>query len=130
LRAHEVLGLEAEDALREHVFRPQPRPERELRQQAQLLRRVAARDVERGVRLGIPEPLRLRERLAERLSSVVHRREDVVGGAVHDAVNRHDPVGGERLAQRADDRDSTADRALVVDVDALLHGEPEDLVAA
>src|SRR5262249_9555847 len=40
-----------------------------------------------------------------------------------------DAVGGEALAQRADDRDAAADGGLVVDVDAALLGEAEELVA-
>ena len=124
----EVLRLELHDALGEHLFRLHARAEGELRQDAELLRRIAARDVQGGVGLGEAEPLRLDQRGRERRALLGHRGEDVVRRAVHDPVQGGDAVGGERLAQRPDDRHPAADGALVVHVDALLGGQAEELL--
>ena len=55
--------------------------------------------------------------------------EDVIAGAVEDAVDARHLVGGERLAQRLDDGDAAGDRRLEVERDALLLGELRQLDA-
>ena len=60
---------------------------------------------------------------------VAHLGEDEVGGAVDDAGDPLDAVGGEALAQRLDDRDAAGHRRLEGDHHALLLRGGEDLVA-
>ena len=48
---------------------------------------------------------------------LVHRREDVVGGAVDDSGDAQHGVTGQRLGQRADHRDRAGNRRLEVQVD-------------
>ena len=64
---------------------------------------------------------------ANDVAGVGHVGEDVVGGAVDDAHHPADAVAGERLAQRADERDATAHRRLEQDVDARALGGLEQL---
>ena len=57
---------------------------------------------------------------------VVHPVEDEVGRAVDDAQHARDPVAGQRLAQRAEDRDRPGDGGLVVEVAPGLLGGVEE----
>ena len=88
---------------------------------------VDAVDVGRRIGLCVAELLRLLQhgveiaRLAG-LHRLVHRRHDVVAGAVQDAVDAADPVAGEALAQRLDDGDAAGDRGLVAEVAVRLPG--------
>src|SRR3546814_6052852 len=72
--------------------------ERQRREDRQLVRRVDAVDVEAGIGLGIAEPLRLGEHAGEVLPRVRaalraglgiarHLRQNIVAGAVEDAVD-------------------------------------------
>ena len=45
-------------------------------------------------------------------AGLAHRGQDVVAGAVEDAVDAADPVAGQALAQRLDDRDAAGHRGL------------------
>ena len=94
-----------------------------------LVERVEAVDVERRVRLGEPELLRVAQHVLERLARPLHLGEDVVAGAIEDAVDRLDPGADEAVAHRADDRDAAADGRAEEEVDALLRGEREELRA-
>ena len=87
---------------------------------------VEALDVGGRVGLGVPELLGLLERLGEAGAGGVHLVEDEVGGAVDDAEHPGDLVAGERLAQRAQDRDRAGDGGLVVEVAAGLLGGLEE----
>ena len=117
------------DALGEDVGGPHPRPEGEPRQQAELLRRVAAPEVERGVGFGVALRLRLTERRLERRTLFGHASEDVVRRAVQDAVQRGHPVRGQRLAQEAHDGHPTAHRALEAQRDTLVRRQRKQLLA-
>ena len=90
------------------------------------LRRVISADVGGGVGLGVAQRRRLGEGSFQREVLGIHLVEDEVRGAVHDA---HDPlhaVTGEAVAQRANDRDRTGDRCLVVHLRTHLIGGVED----
>ena len=126
-RRRDVVERDLGDALAVHVAGDDARAERDRRDDRGLGRGVEALDVGGGVGLGEPERLRLRQRVGERRAGVGHVGEDVVGGAVDDAHHPADAVAGERLAQRADERDATADRRLEEDVDARALGGLEQL---
>ena len=101
--------------------------EGEAREDRGLLRGVVALDIGGGVGLGVAEALRVGEHVGELGTLFVHAVEDVVGRAVDDA---HDPlhaVAGERVAQRADDRDGACRGRLVVHLGAHLVGGVEEL---
>ena len=90
------------------------------RQQRQLVGGVVAVDVEGRVGLGVAQPLGCGEALGERQALVLHAGQDVVAGAVEDAVDAADRVAGEGLAQRLDDRDAAGRRGLEIEADARL----------
>ena len=87
----------ATDALDMHrVERDRP-AERQRRQDRQLVRRIDAVDVERRIGLGVAELLRVGEHLGEFAPALAHLRQDVVAGAVQDAGDAENAVGGEAL---------------------------------
>ena len=73
------------------------RAEGEARQQGELVRGVEAADVEGRIGLGVALGLRLRQHVGERAVLALHLGQDVVAGAVEDAVDAAHLVGGERL---------------------------------
>ena len=102
---------------------------RQMREDRQLLRRVAAIDVERWIGLGIAQSLRFLERIGIRDAFLVHLAEDEIRRAVENAVERHDLVRRQALADVRDDRDAAGDGGLECDRAAQLAGPVEQLRA-
>ena len=75
------------DALGVHAVGVDRPAEREARQDRQLVGGVDPVDVEARIGLGIAELLRLGQHLGEFAPALAHRRQDVVRGAVEDAVD-------------------------------------------
>ena len=69
-------------------------------------------DIERRIRLGIAESLRILEAFGERDRLVGHAGQDVIAGAVHDAVDAGDTRRAEPFAQRLDHRYAAGDGRL------------------
>ena len=97
--------------------------EGEARQDGELVGGVEAVDVEGRVGLRIAEALRVLQAVVEGQPLQLHAGEDVVAGAVEDAVDARDGIAGERFAQRLDDRDAAGDRGLEGERDAVLFGQ-------
>ena len=72
------------------------RAEGEARQDGELVGGVEAADVEGRVGLGIAEALRVGQAVLEGQALQLHARQDVVAGAVEDAVDARDRVAGQR----------------------------------
>ncbi len=81
------------------------------------------------VRLGKAHFLGFFKHIGKRGAVVGHIAEDIVGGAVHDALDRVDPVGDQPLFHGLDDRDAAADARLEPDFHAGGRGGVEDLFA-
>ncbi len=103
--------------------------EGERGQDGELLRGVVTLDVETRIGLGIAQPLRLGEAVGERQFVLLHAREDVIAGAVEDAVDTLEGIAGEPLAQRLHDRDGAADRGFEIERHVMLLGERGELAA-
>ena len=103
--------------------------EGKARENRQLLRSVVALDVEGRIGLGIAEPLRLAQAILERDALLLHAREDVIAGAVEDAVDAGERIAVEPFAQRLHDRDAAGDRRLEIERHTLALGERRKLVA-
>ena len=103
--------------------------ERDRAHDRDLVRRVHALDVEGRVGFGIAQRLSLLEHNAEVQALVAHFTQDEIGGAVDDAGDRLDAVGGQPLAQRLDDWNATGHRCFEADHHALGAGCGEDLAA-
>jgi len=101
--------------------------ERDLGQDRQLVGRVAPIDVERWVRLGVPEPLGFRERVRVAHTSVGHGRQDEVAGPIQDALDGGDLVGSQALGERANDWDAAGHAGLEPDRPLVLPGRFEHL---
>ena len=81
-------------------------------QQRQLVRGVAAADVQGGIGLGIALGLRLLQHLGEGAARRFHFGEDVIAGAVEDAFHRIDAMGDQAFAQGLDDGNAAGHRGL------------------
>ena len=94
-------------------------PERQRREDRQLVGRVGALDVQGRVRLGEASLLGAGQGVGVGLVPLRHRREDVVARAVDDAVQRVDAVGDQPVGQRPDDRHAAAATGLEGDAHAV-----------
>ena len=101
--------------------------ERQRRQQHQLGAGVVAVDIGAGVGFGIAQRLRLFQHRRQRHAALFHLGEDVVAGAVEDAVERRDVVARDAFAQHRVDRDAAADAGFHGQVDAGADGAVPDL---
>ena len=86
--------------------------------QRELVRGVVPLDIEARIGLGIAEALGGGEAFGEGEMFLLHAGQDVVAGAVEDAVDAVDRVAGKRLAQRLDDRDAAGGGRLEIEADA------------
>ena len=123
----DVVGGDLADALVVHVAGDHPDTERDRRDDRRLRACVVPLDVGGGIALGIPEALRLGERVAVARTSVGHPSEDEVRRAVDDPHDAADRLAGERLAQRPHQRDAAGDRCLEQEVASRGVGRAEDL---
>ena len=103
--------------------------EGDRRHDGELVRGIDAFDVEGRIGFGIAQALRLFQHRAEGETLVAHFRQDEVRGAVDDAGDPFDAVGGEAFAQGLDDRDAAGDRAFERDHHALGLRRRENFVA-
>ncbi len=97
--------------------------ERDRRQDRELLRGIEALDIESRIGLGIAEPLRILQAFGEGQLVLLHAGQDVIAGAVQDAVDAREGIAGKALAQGLDDRNGAADRGLEVERDAVRLGK-------
>ena len=86
-------------------------------------------DVETRIGLGVACGLGLREHDVEVSACLAHRRQDVVAGAVEDAVEALDAIADQALSQRLDDRNAASDCSLERKNAILLLGPCRDLGA-
>src|SRR5690606_5251165 len=86
-------------------------------EERELMGAVIAFDIEGRIRLGITETLRLGEALLKGQPFALHAREDIIAGAVEDAVDAADRIAGERFTQRLDDRDTAGGRGFEIEAD-------------
>ena len=104
-------------------------PEGQPREDGHLRRGVLSGDVLGGVRLRVTEMLSLRERIGVRGARALHRREDEVGGAVHDAVHALDVGARKRLSDDPDDGHHARHRSLETKLGSGLARRLEELLA-
>ena len=98
-------------------------------QQGELVRRVEPADVEGGIGFGIALGLGFLQDVAERAMLLEHLRQDVIAGAVEDAVDAADLVGGQQLAHGLDDRDAAGNRRFEIQGNAVLFRKARQLGA-
>ena len=98
-------------------------------QDRQLVRGIDAVDVEAGIGLGIAQSLGIGQHVGEVAAGGPHLRQDVVAGAVENAVDLRHGIAGQTFAQPLDDRDAAGHRRLEGDGQAARFGLPGDLGA-
>ena len=84
-----------------------------------LLRGVEAFDIEGRIGLGIAQPLRVLQAFGEGQLLLLHAGQDVIAGAVQNAVDAREGIAGKAFAQRLDDRNCAADGGLEIERDAV-----------
>ena len=117
------------DAFDVNVARVHPKPVRQRRQDADLVQRIMAVNVERGLRLGVTLRLGVLEHGIEIRALELHPGEDVIAGAVDDAIEMGDAVADETFAQALDDGNAAADAGFVVNVGSIFPRSGEELLA-
>ena len=117
------VGFKFVDSFDEDVALGDANVEGEAREDRQLLSRVAAGNIERRVRLGKAELLRLGQSLLIGPAVFGHLGEDEVAGAVDDADQRVDVVGDEALREGVDDRNPAAAACFKGDAGIVLAGQ-------
>ena len=83
---------------------------------------VMALDIGGGVSFGVAQALGLGQGVGELGAGGVHLVQNVVGGAVHDTQHAANLVTSQRVAQGAQDGDSTSNRGLVGELGPALRG--------
>ena len=104
------------------------RSERQARQDRKLLRGIVALDVEGRIGLGITQALRFAEAFIEGEAVLLHARQDVIAGAVEDAVDAGERIAVEPLAQCLDDWDAAGDRGFEIERNAMAFCEQSELM--
>ena len=112
-----------------HLVELHRNAEGDRRHDGELVGGIDAFDVEGRIGLGIAQALRSREHGRKGQTLVAHLGKDEVGGAVDDAGDPLNAVGGEPFAQCFDDRDAAGHCGLEGHHHALLLRRREDLVA-
>ena len=120
---------DATDALDVDALEVHLRAERRPREDRQLVRGIDAVDIEAGIGLGVTGRLRLGQDLCKVPTGLAHRRQDVVAGAVEDAIEPADLVADQAFAQRLDNRNTAGHRGLEAQDAAFLLGQRRELGA-
>ena len=117
------------DALHGHILGVNLMTEGQIRQNAGLASGVDALDIGGGIRLCVALGLSFPQGVGEKGAGADHAGEDIVGGAVEDAVYLFDAVGSQALPQGVQDGDAAAHAGLEKVVDVLLSGQGQKLAA-
>jgi len=91
------------------------------------MRRVDTRHIKRGIGLGITGTFGLLQHLVEPLPLAGHPAENVIRGAIDDAVDGLNIVRGQSFHQRTNDRNPTAHAGLEPEVDPLAGSRGKNL---
>jgi hypothetical protein len=118
--------IKAIDARPRNLGPRHPDAEREMGEDRQFLSGVGAIDVHRRVCLGEALGLRELEHVGVVGAILFHAGEDEVAGAIQDAADRFDAIGGEALADGGHDRDAACHGRLEGDRPAQLPGQFEE----
>ena len=94
------------------------------------MRRVPAADIQGWIGLGITFFLGLDQRVCIAQPGLTHAGEDVIAGAIDDAVNGQDAIPHQPLLQHLDDRNASGHGGLKVDRHATLLRQREQLLPA
>ena len=121
-------GCELRRAARLDLAGADAQAERERAQDRQLRGRIAAVEIGRRIGLGVAARAGIGDRLVDRAARRVHVRQHGIAGAVQDRVDARDPLAGEAVAQRANDRHRAADRRLEAQLPPLPLGERQQRV--
>ena len=87
------------------------------------MRAIKAADIERRIGFGVTLGLRLFQDVAKRALLALHFGQDVIAGAVQDAVDARHVVGTKRLSERLDNRNTACNCGFEIQRYAVFFGE-------
>jgi hypothetical protein len=122
-READIIERDVLDTFHQHVLEIRRRAEGEARQDRELVRRVAAADIERRISFGKTEILRFLQHLFEGTLRLLHVGEDIVASAVENAAHRNDTVRDQAFAKCFHDGDATGRRGLEFQCEAAIFGD-------
>ena len=114
-----IEGADVADTFDVNFFRVHPEAVGERGENPNLVRCVVTINVQVRRRFGVTQLLRVRQHRAKIRAFEFHAREDVIAGAVHDAVKRRDAVADKTFAQRLDNGNAAGDARLVIKIGAV-----------
>ena len=119
----QIVQRDRADALDVDRLRVYAGSKRQRRENGELVGGVKAIDVERGISFRIAKALRVSQARVERNALALHTAEDVIAGAVENAVDAADLVARQPFAQRLHNRNAAGDRGLEGQRHALVFGQ-------
>src|SRR5260370_5682091 len=125
----EIYGGDAADSVRGSRVRGEPAVKGKACEDAELVEGINTIDVRRGIGRGVAGLMRLAERFIKAEAVALHLGEDVIRGAVKDAVDSVQAVSGHAVGDGADDRHASGNGGLYADRNIFLRGERLDLVS-
>ena len=108
----EILRLQPRNPLPENILRAETAAVGQGRQHREFIRRVDPLHIVSRIRLGVPQALRLGQRLIESPPVPRHPAEDIIGSAVDDCADGINRVGGKFVHQAAHDGNAAAHAGL------------------
>src|SRR5205807_69804 len=90
---------------------------------------ITAVDIESWIRFGVAEPLSLGQSAGVIPALLAHAGEDEIAGAVEDALQGEDLIGGQALRQRGNDRNAAGHAGFEGDGSPMPAGRVKDLSA-
>ena len=124
-----VQGRDAADTLDVHRLEIDFGAERQRGQDRQLVGGIDAVDIKARISLGETELLRFGEDVFEGAAGIAHLSENVVTGAIENAVDPLDSVRRQSLAEGLEDRDTTGNRGLAIKRHAGFFGQQSQFIA-
>ena len=117
-----VFGRNLADAFDMHAVEIDRTAVGQTGQNGKFVRRVHAVDVERRIGLGIAQFLRLGQHVGKAAAGLAHLRQDVIAGAVQDAIDPREAVARKSFPQRLYDRYAAGHGGLEIERDPAFLG--------
>ena len=129
LRQPHIRQVQSRDSLCKDLSRQNLPAKGQIRQDADLAAGVHSLHISGGIRLRIALFLGLLQRFGKGGTAAVHPGEDIVGGAIEDAVDFFNLIGGHTLYQRTKDGNSPAHTGFKEVADMITAGQFQQLMA-
>ena len=110
----DIGGGDIADAMAGHAGKIDARAKGQRGEDRKFVRGIDAVDIKAGISLGKTQRLRIGQHVGKAQPFGFHARQDIIAGAVHQAINAGDAVGGRAFGQALDHRDAAGHRGLIL----------------